>query len=49
VFWNGHEVDCIGIHVANDDKQHRVVLEVAEDPLFAEMKAAGIVIRRVGK
>lgn len=47
VFWNGREVPFLGIAVDKDEKLNRVVLTVAEDPLLAEMKAAGIVIRRV--
>jgi hypothetical protein len=47
VFWNGQEVPCIGLVVDNDALRQKVVIEVAEDPTFAEMQAAGIIIRRV--
>ncbi len=47
VFWNGQEVSGISeINVSNDAERQRVVITVAEDPLLAEMKAAGIIIRR---
>lgn len=47
VFWNGQEVSGISeINVSNDAERQRVVITVAEDPLLAEMKAAGITIRR---
>ena len=44
VFWNGKEVQCLGVSVSFDNK---VVVKVEEDPLLAEMQAAGIVIRRI--
>ena len=48
VFWNGVEVVVQGISVTNDDTtKAQVILTVAEDPILAELKAAGIVIRRV--
>lgn len=48
VFWNGVEVAVHGISVSNDDvSKAQVILTVAEDPMLAEMKTAGIVIRRV--
>ncbi len=47
VFWNGQEVSGISeLNVSNDAERQRVVITVAEDPLLAEMKAAGITIRR---
>ena len=47
VFWNGQEVSGISeINVSDDAERQRVVITVAEDPLLAEMKAAGIIIRR---
>ena len=47
VFWNGQEVSGISeINVSNDAERQRVVITVAEDPLLAELKAAGIIIRR---
>lgn len=47
IFWNGQEVSGISeINVSNDAERQRVVITVAEDPLLAEMKAAGITIRR---
>lgn len=47
VFWNGQEVSGISeLNVSNDAERQRVVITVAEDPLLAEMKAAGIIIRR---
>lgn len=47
VFWNGVEVVVAAISVNNDDTaKAKVTLYVAEDPVLAEMKAAGIVIRR---
>jgi hypothetical protein len=48
VFWNGQEVPgIVGITASNTSASPRVVLNVAEDPLLAEMQAAGIIIRRV--
>lgn len=48
VFWNGQEVPGVkGITASNTGASPRVVLNVAEDPLLAEMKAAGIKIVRV--
>ena len=44
VFWNGKEVPNVGIAVSFDNK---VTLKVKEDPVLAEMAAAGIAIRRV--
>ena len=44
VYWNGQEVINTGFSVSFDG---RVVLKVAEDPVLAEMQAAGIVIKRV--
>ena len=43
VFWNGTKVPNIkGLAVANG----KVTLTLPEDPVLAEMKAAGIVIKR---
>lgn len=48
VFWNGREVPGVkALNTIFDDDDHRVVIKVAEDPVLAEMKAAGIEIRRV--
>jgi hypothetical protein len=48
VFWNGAKVEgIVGIAVANDAETQRVILKISEDPLLAEMQAAGITIRRV--
>jgi hypothetical protein len=48
VFWNGTEVPgIVGIVASNTGTSPRVVLNIAEDPLLAELQAAGIIIRRV--
>ncbi len=48
VFWNGQEVPgVVAMSTVFDEDDHRVVLKVKEDPMLAEMKAAGIEIRRV--
>jgi hypothetical protein len=47
VFWNGQEVENVGVNVANDVMGSRVVIKVKEDPILAEMQAAGITVRRV--
>ena len=48
VFWNGLKVDgIVGIAVDNDADSKRVVLKFNEDPMLAEMQAAGITIKRV--
>ena len=48
VFWNGQLVPGVtGIHVDNETDINRVVLKVPEDPIIAELKAAGITVRRV--
>lgn len=44
VFWNGQLIQNLGIQVSFDNK---VTLKVAEDPVLAEMAAAGITIKRV--
>ena len=47
VFWNGQEVSVTGISIQNDDvAKSLVTLTVAEDPILAELKAAGIRIVR---
>lgn len=47
VFWNGVKVEGIkGIAVANGAGLSRVTLTLPEDPILAEMQAAGIVIKR---
>ena len=47
VFWKGQPVpNVVSLSVDNDHDTHRVVLRVKEDPVLAEMQAAGIVIRR---
>lgn len=47
VFWNGVKVEGItGISVSNGAGTKRVILTLPEDPVFAEMQAAGIVIKR---
>lgn len=43
VFWNGKAVPNLGVQVSFDGK---VTIKVAEDPLLAEMTAAGIIIKR---
>jgi hypothetical protein len=45
VYWNGQSVAHTALVV--DTERNRVVLTVAEDPVLAEMAAAGIIIRRV--
>jgi hypothetical protein len=44
VFWNGQEVQSLGVSVSFDNK---VTIKIAEDPILAEMTAAGIRIARV--
>ena len=47
VFWNGVKVEGItAINVLNGAGVKRVVLTLPEDPLLAEMQAAGITIKR---
>lgn len=47
VFWNGLAVPGItSIKVDNSAANQRVVLTVPEDPVLAEMAAAGIIIKR---
>ena len=47
VFWNGQEVTGITeLSINNNAERQRVAITVAEDQLLAEMKAAGIIIRR---
>ena len=47
VFWNGIKVEGItAIAIANGAGMHRVVLTLPEDPILAEMQAAGITIKR---
>lgn len=48
VFWNGQEVpNVVALTTVYDEDDHRVVLKVKEDAVLAEMKAAGIDVRRV--
>jgi hypothetical protein len=47
VYWNGQEVINAGFSVQNTCGIVRVMLRVAEDPILAEMQAAGITIKRV--
>jgi hypothetical protein len=47
VFWNGVKVEGItAISVLNGGDMRRVVLTLPEDPILAEMQAAGITIKR---
>jgi hypothetical protein len=47
VFWKGQPVpNVVSLSVDNAQDTQRVVLRVKEDPVLAEMQAAGIVIRR---
>jgi hypothetical protein len=47
VYWNGAKVEGItAIAIANSGGMHRVVLTLPEDPILAEMQAAGITIKR---
>lgn len=47
VFWKGTQVPgVVGVSADHDHDTHRVVLRVQEDPMLAEMQAAGILIRR---
>lgn len=47
VFWNGAKVDgIIGINVDNDADRRKVVLTVQEVGTLAELKLAGIAIKR---
>jgi hypothetical protein len=44
-FFNGQEIaDLKAVHL--DSERNRAVLTVSEDPLLAELQAAGIIIRR---
>lgn len=48
VFWNGVKVDgVLGIAVNSDAAARKVVLRVKEDPVIAEMQAAGVFVRRM--
>lgn len=48
VFWNGKPVEgIVGIHAVNDGVYPKVALKFNEDPMLAEMAAAGIKIVRV--
>jgi hypothetical protein len=47
VFWKGIPVPgVVGVLADNDHDTQRVVLRVQEDPMLAEMQAAGIIVRR---
>ena len=46
VFWNGKEVQHAGISIDNNSTRRRVILSVQEDPVLAEMQAAGVIVRR---
>jgi hypothetical protein len=47
VFWNGIKLEGItAINIANGGGMSRVVLTLQEDPILAEMQAAGITIKR---
>ena len=47
VYWNGAQVPNIkAISTSFDGTTGRVTITVPEDPVLAEMKAAGIVIKR---
>ena len=47
VYWNGVKVEGISaINVVNGIDLHRVILTLTEDPILAEMQAAGIIVRR---
>lgn len=47
VFWNGQELPgVVALNTVFDEDDHRVVIKVNEDPVLAEMKAAGIKIVR---
>lgn len=47
VYWNGVVVPGItAMQISTDQGATRVVLSVVEDPVLAEMKAAGVVIKR---
>lgn len=48
VFWNGALIPNItGILIDNGPEVHKVVLNMQEDNTVAELKAAGISVRRV--
>jgi hypothetical protein len=47
VFWNGIKIEGVkAINIANETAAKRVSLTLAEDPVLAEMQAAGIIIKR---
>lgn len=45
VFWNGAEVDNVGFKITNKDGKQSVTLFVKENPLYAELRAAGITVK----
>ena len=50
VFWNGTLVPGVRVVSVNNDADHnynKVSLAVSEDPVIAEMQAAGIAVKRV--
>jgi hypothetical protein len=47
VYWNGQLVSVVGVAVVNDPAKQTVTIKVQEDPVLAEMAAAGIRIVRV--
>lgn len=48
VYWNGAKVEgIVGLSIDNNEKRQRVVVTVKDDPVLAEMAAAGIKVRRV--
>lgn len=47
VMWNGTQVPVEAGSVTWDSTKRSVTLTIKEDPIVAEMKAAGIQIRRV--
>jgi len=47
IFWNGQLVDNIqSIQVVNDSTRASVVLKMPEEPVVAELKAAGVIVKR---
>ncbi len=47
IFWNGQLISAVGVTVLSDATKQTVTIKVQEDPVFAEMTAAGIKIVRV--
>lgn len=48
VFWNGLKIEGVErVRVLSDDDDNRVRIVMAANPLAAEMRAAGVVVKEV--